>query len=252
MAGMRGILMAVILGGAAGTSAQEAPDGQVVELRSTIAKIVDVKSQDSEEASGWQGRKAEMDALLDLHRRELALLDEELEKAGQSAGGFDEQKRGAEVELETLKRARQVAREVVVRHQERMLGLAARFPEPLREETEVERISLAEWKPDDEPREGLQAVLGMTAKAEQFNRRITRRREEREGREVEVIYLGLARAYYADRSGNAGVGEPSAEGWRWTSRPDLNGEVVKALDQLDKKRPPELVELPVRIMEAGQ
>jgi len=228
---------------------EESPDARVVELRETIARIVEVKAQASAERNDWEGRKAEMAALLELHRRELELLDEELHKAGSSAGGFDERKREAEAEIESLRRARRVAAEAVARNRDRALGLAARFPRPLAGETETERVTLEEWQPGDEPRDGLQAILGLVARAEQFNRRITRVEEERDGRQVEVLYLGLARAYYADRNGNAGVGEPGPEGWSWSSRPEINGEVVKALDELDRKRPPELVELPVRIVE---
>ena len=228
-------------------AAETAPDAEVVELRETISKIVDVKSQASKEASDWETRKAEMNELLGLHRRELELLDEELQKAGQSAGGYDETKQAAEKEIAGLKDARRATREAVARNQPRMLALAKNFPAPLRTDTEVERISLESWQAGDEPRDGLQAILGMIAKAEQFNRRITRAKEEREGREVEVLYLGLARAYYADRSGNAGTGEPGADGWSWTPRPELNDEVLNAFDQLDKKRPPALVELPVKI-----
>lgn len=223
------------------------PDAAVVELRETISKIVDVKSQVSKEMSDWQSRKAEMSELFSLHQRELTLLNEELEKAGQSAGGYDEMKQAAEQEIQVLKEARRAAREAVARNQPRMLTLAKRFPAPLLDDTEVERIALESWTPDAEPRDGLQAILGMVAKAEQFNRRVTRSTEERGGREVEVLYLGLARAYYADRSGNAGFGEPATDGWKWSERPGLNGEVVKAFDELDKKRPPELVELPVKI-----
>jgi len=227
-------------------------DAQVVELRETISKIVEVKTQVSEEKSEWAARKGEMAELLTLHRRELELLGEELEKAGSSAGGYDEKKREAEEELEKLKAARRVASEAVVRNKERMLALAKFFPKPLAKEAELERVSLEAWETGDEARDGLQAILGMVTKAEQFNRRITRFKEERDGREVEVIYLGLARAYYTDRSGNAGVGEPGDEGWVWVSKPELIGEVAKALDELDKKRPPELVELPVRMKEVAR
>ena len=233
-------------------AAEAEPDAQVVELRTTISKIVDVKTQASEEKNEWEGRKAEMAELLKLHRKELALLDEELEKAGSSAGGYDEKKREAEEELEKLKAARRVASEAVVRNRDRMLAMAKLFPQPLVDQTEVEQITLEEWESGDEARDGLQAILGMVTKAEQFNRRITRLKEERDGRQVEVLYLGLARAYYADRSGNAGVGEPAKNGWVWTSMPDLNKEVVKAFDELDKKRPPEVVKLPVKIKEVAR
>jgi hypothetical protein len=233
-------------------TAGQDPDAQVVELRETISKVVDVKSRASQEKGDWDGRKAEMAELLKLHRQELELLSEELEKAGSSAGGYDEKKREAEVELEQLKAARRAASEAVVRNRDRMLAMAKRFPAPLAKEAEVERVSLESWERGDEARDGLQAILGMVTKAEQFNRRITRSKEERDGREVEVIYMGLGRAYYADRSGNAGVGEPGVDAWEWVSRPELNGEVIKALDELDKKRPPELVELPVKIEEVGR
>jgi len=231
--------------------AESAPDAAVVELRETIAKIVDVKSQASEERLEWEGRKAEMAALLELHRKELALLDEELEKAGTSVPDEDGKRVAAEKELERLKAARRMAAETVAANRERALALAAKFPQPLAKEAELEISTLKGWKAGDEAREGLQAILGLVAKAEQFNRRITRSREVRDGREVEVLYIGLAVGYYADRSGNAGLGFPESAGWKWQSRPELAGEVLKAFDELDRRRPPELVKLPVRIIEEG-
>jgi Skp family chaperone for outer membrane proteins len=227
--------------------AQEAPDAAVVELRETISKIVDTQALASRERTDWESRKAQMATLLELHARELALLDEELQQAGQSAGGHDEAKNAAEAELEQLRATRRIVAEAVSRNVPRALGLLKRFPEPLARETELEQSALATWKPGDEPRDALQAILGLVAKAEQFNRRISRSREVRDGREVEVLYLGLARAYYAGGSGNAGIGEPGAEEWSWTPRPELHGELQKAFATLDKRRPPELVELPLRI-----
>ena len=249
--GMRRFLIAAAM--APLLHAQEsAPDARVVELRATISKIVDVKSQASEERSDWETRKAEMNELLGLHRRELELLNEELEKSGTSAGSEDTQRQETAAELEELKQARRTAGESVARNRDRALNLVANFPGPLAAEVETERVALESWKAGDEPRDGLQALLGLLTKAEQFNHRISRSKEERNGREVEVLYLGLACAYYADRSGNAGVGHPGDGGWVWESRPELDDEVLKAFDELDKKRPPELVELPVRLREGGE
>ncbi len=242
-----GVLLLASVRGVAG-----AADGELVALRETIAKIVDVKAQASKERLEWEGRKEEMAALLEVHRKELELLGEELAGSGTSVEAYDGEARTVEAELEALRQARRAAGEVVVRNRGRMLALAEAFPLPLAEDVEPERLSLERWARGDEPRDGLQAILGMVAKAEQFNRRITRAREVRNGREVEVIYLGLARAYYADRSGNAGVGSPAAGGWSWVADRGLNGEVVKALDELDRKRPPELVDLPVKIGGLGE
>lgn len=232
-----------------GAHAQDHSPAEVAELRQTIAEIVDVKATASAERIGWQERKASMTELLELHRKELELLDGELSAAGSSAGGFDEKKRQAEAEIARLKEVRRLARETVIRCLPRALDLVARLPRPLAEEAADEVGRLEAWESKGEPREALQALLSLVSKAEQFNRRFTRAAEIHDGYEVEVLYLGLARAYYTDRSGNAGVGVPGASGWTWSSRPGLEGEIVKAFDELDRKRPPELVRLPVEIME---
>jgi hypothetical protein len=238
--------IAVALGGPA-LAQDSRPDARIIELRETISKIVDTQALESKERSDWENRKAEMAALLDLHRREIALLDEELELAGQSAGGHDDSKVEAEAELERLRATRRAASEAVARNVPRAIALARRFPTPLIQETELERTTLTNWKPADDPREALQAILGLVAKAEQFNRRIGRSREVIDNREVEVLYLGLTRAFYADRGGNAGIGEPAASGWSWTPRPAIHSEVQKAFATLDKRRPPEHVDLPLQI-----
>jgi len=228
-------------------TAEEVDEAAVVELRAVISEVVDTRALASEEASEWRARQAEMAALLELHRRELGLLGEELGKAGQAAGGYDESKREAEARIAELKEARAAAAETVAAQRERALAIAARFPAPLAEEVAGDRERLAAWRAGDDPREGLQAILAMVTAAEQFNRRITRRREARDGREVEVIYLGLARAFFAGPAGIAGIGVPGAEGWSWSSRPEIHGEVDKALAELDRRRPPELVRVPVEI-----
>lgn len=226
-------------------------DAAVVELRETISKVVDTQALVSKERSDWEARKASMSELLTLHRRELELLAEEMEKAGGSADEFQARRDGKLKEITRLKDAREAVRAAVTAMRPRMLGLAMRFPKPLADEVEGDRLNLESWRDDEDPRPALQAILAMVGSAEQFNRRITRSIEIRDSREVEVLYLGLARGYYSDRNGRAGVGAPGADGWQWTERPELSVEVVSAFDQLDRKRPPELVELPVAIEQEG-
>ena len=228
--------------------AQEKKDeAQIVELRETISKIVDVEALRTKEAADWEARKDTMGELLEVRRRELQLLTEELEKAGASAGGFDERRNQAQADLDALREVRSLVSNAVAAAKPRLLSLTESFPQPLRREVKTETLTLESWEAGAEARDGLQAILGIISKAEQFNRRITRVNEIREGRETEVIYLGLARAYYADRNGAAGVGSPTPEGWTWEARPELSAEILSALDQLDRRRPPEVIDLPVKI-----
>lgn len=222
-------------------------DPSIIELRETISKIVDTQTLESQERLVWQARNEEMQALLELHRKELALLDEELEKAGQSAPGHDDSTESLKFEIENLKDSRRATTEAVARNVPRAIALAKRFPAPLRNETEPELATLSAWKSSDEPREALQSVISLLAKAHQFNRRLTRTSEIRDNREVEVLYLGLARAFYADRKGNAGIGQPGPDGWIWKSRPDIHDDLTTAFATLDKKLPPTMVSLPLEI-----
>ena len=223
----------------------------VIELRETISNIVDTQTLESKERLDWQARKAEIQALLELHQRELALLDEELEKAGQSAPDHEDSTNSLKSEVESLKASRRATSETVARNVPRAIALANRFPAPLIKDTEPELAVLNAWKPSDEPREALQSVISLLAKAHQFNRRLTRNTEIRDNREVEVLYLGLARAFYADRNGNAGIGQPGTDGWTWKSRPEIHSELTTAFATLDKKLPPTMVELPLQLKERG-
>lgn len=227
------------------TSMAEEPS--VAALRETISKIVDTQTLESKERTDWDARKAEFAALLELHRKEIALLDEELEKAGQSAPGHGESADAMKAEIESLKETRRLAKEAVARNVPRAIALTQRFPDPLKKDCETEIAALTAWRADDEPREALQSILSILAKAQQFDRRLTRATEIRDGREVDVLYLGLARAFYADKKQSAGIGEPGAEGWIWTAKPEIRAELLTAFDILDKKSPPSMVRLPLEI-----
>lgn len=222
-------------------------DPAIIELRETISKLVDVQTLESKERLDWEARKAEMAALLELHQRELELLDEELEKAGQSAPGHADSTKDLEAEITSLKAARRTASEAAARTIPRTLALAKRFPALLQQDCESDLATLSAWNTGEDPRAALQAELSILANADQFNRRLTRAPDIRGNREVEVLYLGLAAAYYTGKGGNAGTGRPGPDGWAWTEQPGIASEIEIIFDTLDKKRPPAMVTLPQKI-----
>ena len=222
-------------------------DSAVVELRESISKIVDVQTIESKERLEWESRKEEIAALLELHRRELELLDEELEKAGGSAPAHDSTTAEMKAEIDSLKTARRLTSEAVARNVPRVIALAKRFPEPLVADTEAELATLRSWESSDEPRDALRSILALLAKAEKFNRRFTRTTEIRNNREVQVLYLGLAQAFYADSKDKAGIGRPGPDGWTWSPVPEIRPELIIAFETLDKKRPPTMVTLPLEL-----
>ncbi len=228
---------------------QDGADEEVTveELRETIAGIVEAQTIASRELHDWEARKALMADLLDVHRREIELLTEELETSGRSAPGHDDAVTEAESEIADLRETRANLTAAIREARPRLHALSERFPKPLANDVSEDLARLAAWEPGDEAREALQPLLGVLAEAARFNRRFTRSLEVVDDREVDVLYLGLARAFYADRSGNAGIGLPGAGGWEWKADPALNRRVLRAFDILDQKRPPARVELPLQI-----
>jgi hypothetical protein len=65
--------------------------------------------------------------------------------------------------------------------------------------------------------------------------------------EVQAIYVGLAQAYYVNARGDAGIGNPSADGWKWEPTKAIAGEVLMALEILQGKQSPAFVPLPVKL-----
>lgn len=217
------------------------------ELRATISNVVELQNQKSKELRDWETRKAVMADLLDVHRREIELLNEELTTSGRSAPNHDATVTEAKDEINALRQTRAKLTTAVVRTRPRVLALAKRFPRPLASDVASEIAALSTWQPGDEPREALQSLLAVLSKAAQFNRRISRSLEVVDGREVDVLHLGLARAFYADRSGAAGIGMPSSDGWQWHANKSLNRNVLHTFEILDQKRPPTRIVLPLQI-----
>lgn len=65
--------------------------------------------------------------------------------------------------------------------------------------------------------------------------------------EVKALYVGLAQAYYVSGQGEAGIGRPEADGWKWEPSAAVATDVLTALEILQGKHTPAFVPLLVRI-----
>jgi hypothetical protein len=65
--------------------------------------------------------------------------------------------------------------------------------------------------------------------------------------EVQVIYVGLAQAYFVSPTGEAGIGHPTPDGWKWAPSNEIGGDVLKALEIMQGKHVPAFVPVPVKI-----
>ncbi len=221
--------------------------------RELIRQWVQTERILSEEKSAWQVDKKRMQDLLDLYQKELGLIDEELEKAGASVEWVDKDKQRFESDLKQWREAQQLLRETLTRLLPRVTALLARFPRPLLDEIATDADLLRSPKALEHPRDVLKSMIAVLTTSARFNRSITVVEEIRtvsggEKMTVDVLYLGLCRAYYTTGVGDtAGIGVPGKTGWEWQPEPGLANDIRRTLAVYQKDQQPQLVKLPVEV-----
>ncbi len=229
------------------------PATDPAQTRELIRQWVKTERLVSEEKTAWQVEQKRMQELLGLYQKELKLLNEELEKAGGAADLIDKDKEELEEKLTNYRAAQRVLADAMARLLPRGRRLIGRLPQPLQDELSADIDALNAPDALSQPRDVLRSMISVLTTAERFNRSVTLAEETRtlpDGKKisVDVIYLGLARAFYAARSGNAsGVGTPQEGSWEWQARPDLAEDVRRAIAVYRKDQQPQLLKLPIAI-----
>lgn len=222
--------------------------------RELIRQWVQTERLISEEKTAWQIEKQQMSDLLNIYQKEMKLLDEELSVAGASAELVDENKEKLEAGLVQYREARQMLREAMGRLLPRIKKLVKRFPDPLLEELDADLDFLNSPEALESPRDVLKSMIAVLNAAGRFNRTLTLADETRtlaNGKRisVNVIYLGLSRAYFTAETGAlAGFGMPSdTEGWSWAEAEGIAEQVRKTIRVYLKSEQPQLIDLPVQL-----
>ena len=172
-----------------------------VETRELIRQWVAAERLVSEEKAAWQVEQKRMQELLGLYQKELQLLDEELGKSGGAADLIDNDKDKLEVRVKKYRAAQGLLAKTMVRLLPRAQQLIAFFPQPLQDELSADIDALNTSDALSKSRDVLRSMISILTTAERFNRSVTLVEETRVlagGKKisVDVIYLGLARAFY--------------------------------------------------------
>lgn len=219
--------------------------------RELIRKWVESERIVSAEAAAWKTEKQSMQDLLNIFQKELTLLDEELAAAGASVDNVDLDKENYTTSIRGFSNAQKALDQYLTALVPRLQRLITFFPEPLMDEIVNDVKGLEGAKTT---RERLKAVIAVLNAAEKFNRSIHVSEETRamaDGRQmqVDVIYLGLCRAYYCTRAGSiAGIGTPASKGWQWSENGSVADEVRQVIAIYHALEQPEVVQLPVQIL----
>jgi FtsZ-binding cell division protein ZapB len=224
------------------------------ETRLTLAKWIETQQIIAKERNDWQQGKEILEGRIELVGKEVSVLKEKIAESVKAVAESDQKKERLVAENEQLKAtAAQLATAVSVMEGQ-VRGLAKRMPQPVAErlapllqriptEASTTRVTVAER---------FQNVLGILNEMNRANSEISLSYEVRtladgSSSEVQVIYVGLAQAYYLSPRGEAGIGTPGEDGWNWKPAPEIAGQLLVALEVIQGKHPPAFVPLPVEI-----
>ena len=224
------------------------------ETRVTMDKWIETQQIISKERKDWEQGKEILQGRLELVKNEIALLQGKIQEAQTGVAEASRKKEELVAEDARLLETGAKLAEVVTRTEAELQPLCRALPEPVRTRLEV----LIQRIPEDPATtrvttaERFQNVLGILNELNKANHEISVSYEVRElagGKpsEVQVIYVGLAQAYYVSGGGEAGIGRPGADGWKWEPSQSIAHDVGMALEILQGKQSPAFVPLPVSL-----
>jgi hypothetical protein len=234
--------------------AQAAPAPTLDETRLTLSKWIETQQIISKERNDWQQGKEILQGRIELVGKETSQLKDRI--AQSEAAVLESNRKRDELTKQNanLKETGAQLAAAVAKMEAKVRSLAKLAPEGLATKLTplLQRIPTDPASTRISAAERFQNVLGIMNELNKANSEITIAYEIRQladgsSSEVQVIYVGLAQAYYLSPRGEAGIGRPGENGWSWTPAKDQAGTIFTALEIIQGKHPPAFVGLPVNI-----
>lgn len=224
------------------------------EMRLAMSKWIETQQIISKERKDWQQGKEILLGRLELVKKEVATLEEKIKQAESSVAESNKKRNELVAENDQLKAAGLQLTDAITGMEGEVRKLMKAAPEPV--QTKLQPLS--QRIPEDAKKtrvsaaERFQNVLGILNEMNKANNEITVNYEVHnlaDGRpaEVKAIYIGLAQAYYVSARGEAGIGRPTPDGWKWEPSKAVASDVLKALEIIQGKHSPAFVPLPVKL-----
>ncbi len=202
----------------------------------------------------WSDQKQALELTTELLNKEIGVLDGQIKQAREDAVGSKTKRDELDAKLKSRNELLDYAAKRLGAVEAKIAGLAGLFPPVLSES--VEPLLKKFPKPDTSSQipvsQRLQNLLTVFNEIEKFNAQFTVIPEMHQlnGTQVrvQVLYLGLAQAFYVSKSGRlAGVGRPGPDGWIWERNNKIANDVTRAIRVFRDETIPSLVNLPVEL-----
>ncbi len=224
------------------------------ETRLTMGKWIETQQIIAKEHNDWQQGKEILLGRLELHRKEVATLEEKIKEAESSVAEANRKRSELLAEDERLKTVGAQLTAAVTGMEGEVRRLFTSVPKPIQDRVALfyQRIPADPATSQLTTAERFQSVLGILNELNKANSEITVSYEVHnlaggKPAEVQAIYVGLAQAYYVSAGGEAGIGRPGEQGWKWEPSRAIARDVLTALEILQGKQTPAFVPLPVKL-----
>ncbi|MEI7835070.1 MAG: DUF3450 family protein [Planctomycetota bacterium] len=237
-----------------GAQSRPAAPPSLEQTRVVMGKWIETQQIISKERKEWQQGKDVLQGRIDLIEKEIAGLEEKIKTAQASVAEANKKRDELVSENNQLKTTGTQLSTAVTGMEGEMRRLGKGLPDPVKAKLEP----LYKRIPDDAAKtraaiaERFQNVLGILNEANKANNEITVNYEVHKlasgtTAEVQAIYVGLAQAYYVSAAGEAGICQPTLDGWKWEPSKAISRDVLSVLEILQGKQTAAFVPLPVKI-----
>jgi hypothetical protein len=230
------------------------PAASLEQARLTLGKWIETQQIISKERNDWQQGKEILAGRVELVGKEVSVLRERIAQSEAAVAESDRKKQELQKRNDELKATTAQLAAAVVAMEAEVRKLARMMPEHVATKMQplLQRIPSEGAQSRVSTAERFQNVLGILNELNRANSEITVAYEVRtladgSSSEVQVIYVGLASAYYISPRGEAGVGRPGPDGWSWRPVPDAADDILLALEVIQGKHVPTFVPLPISL-----
>jgi len=245
----------VLAGVVASVRAADAGESDRFEAaRQTTIQWIETRKAINSTIRDWADQKQSLELTAELLETEIGVLDGQIAKAKEASMADNTKRAELFGKLKSRNELLDLAAKRLGGVEAKIAGFAGLFPPVLGERVAplMRRFPQAGVPSQLPVSQRLQTLLTIFNEIESFNARFTVVPEMRglNGTQVrvQVLYLGLAQAYYVSKSGRlAGVGRPGSEGWIWTPNNQLADDVTRAIRVFKDETVPTLVNLPVEL-----
>ena len=255
------MIVVIVLFAIGSTMALYAQNDTLETLESLVAEWSHLRLNFTDEERSWEERKTQLHAEIALLDKEKIALEKEIHQATLAKQSFKSDRLEALKDKERLSLLLDGLPILIDSAEASLRAWPDRLPPPLGEPLDsvfrpLMKSSTNSNSLTDASR--LQRVVALYTEIEKLQHDVHVVKEvltmaDGSGKEADVCYLGLARAFAVSPDNTwAAIGISSQQGWRWEQRHEIAARVREAISIFNREQTATLVELPLGLQEISE